>query len=262
VIPVKTIQKVLELYLTTSSSYARIAKSCGIPKTSVFNIVKNKRSEDPSFELIRYLVENLDKSGIDVPRYAGSIRISRLLDEHGIDLETGERIIEELLVTCFQEHWPAADAVATLKHFKLCAEEYGMTSWEYSMERFRDREVMKNYKEWIETEKKELKKLKMVRENYDFFSTHQVQLGWIKAEEAKQYKAKYEKLLKDTQGARNEKSIDNAKLKNLNKKLLVPVTVAKFLEKIEDIRQNPAEYWYLFDGDIWAPPMPELADVV
>jgi len=177
-------------------------------------------------------------------------------------VETGERIIEELLVACYQEHWPAADAVSTLKHFKLCAEEYGMTPFEYSEERFRDREVMKNYQERIETVKKELMKLKMVRENYDFFSKNEVLLSWIKAGEAKQYKAKYEKLLKDTQGARNEKSINNAKLKNLNKKLFNPITVEQFLEKIEDIRQNPAKYWFLFDHDIWAPPIPELAHVV
>jgi len=62
--------------------------------------------------------------------------------------------------------------------------------------------------------------------------------------------------------ARNEKSINNAKLKNLNKKLFNPITVEQFLEKIEDIRQNPAKYWFLFDHDIWAPPIPELAHVV
>lgn len=155
----------------------------------------------------------------------------------------------------------AADALATLKHFTLCAEEYGMTPYEYSMQRFRDRETMKTYKERIETEKRELKKLKMVRDNYEFFSTHRVELSWIKAEEAKEYKAKYEKFLKDTQSARNEKSIESAKLKKLNKKLFVPITETKFLEKIEDIRQNPANYWYLFDDDIWKPPIPELAHV-
>lgn len=260
-LPSKIIQKMLELYFTTPLSYARIAEICGIPKTSIFNVVKNKKGEDPSFELMRYLVENLGKRGIDVPTYGGSIRIYRLLDEHGIDQETGERIIEEFLVACFQEHWPAADVVATLKNFKLCAEEYGMTPYEYSKQRFRDREVMKNYREWIETEKKELKKLKMVRENYEFFSTHVVQLSWIKAEEANDYKAKYKKLLKDTRSARNEKSIESAKLEKLNKKLFVPITETKFLEKIEDIRQNPDNYWYLFDDDIWMPPIPELAHV-
>lgn len=98
-IPSKTIQKILELYFTTPLSYARIAENCGIPKTSVFNVVNNKKGEDPSFELMRYLVENLDKRGIDVPTYGGSIRIYKLLHEHGIDQETG------VLVACFQEHW-------------------------------------------------------------------------------------------------------------------------------------------------------------
>jgi hypothetical protein len=43
----------------------------------------------------------------------------------------------------------------------------------------------------------------------------------------KKIKAKYEKLLKDNQLARNEKPIDNTKLKNLNRKLIRPVTESK-----------------------------------
>ena len=107
VIPLKTIQKVLENYFTTPLSMDRIAAICGISKTSVFNIVTAKKGEDPSFALMRYLVENLDKNGTDVVRYGQAIRISKLLDEHGIDHEAGERIIEEFLVACYQEHWPA-----------------------------------------------------------------------------------------------------------------------------------------------------------
>ena len=98
----------------------------------------------------------------------------------------------------------------------------------------------------------------MVRENYEYFTSHPVQLSWIKVAEAESYKAKYEKLLKDNQLARNEKSIDSTKLKNLNEKLIRPVTEAKFLEILNDIRQNPVEYWYFFEEGIKAPLFPEL----
>ena len=64
---------------------------------------------------MRYLVVNLDKRGTDVLSYSDAIRISMLLNEHGIDLETGERIMEELLVACFQEHFPAAGCYNNLE---------------------------------------------------------------------------------------------------------------------------------------------------
>jgi hypothetical protein len=262
VIPLKTIQKVLENYFTTPLSLDRIAGICGISKTSVFNIVTAKKGEDPSFALMRYLVENLDKNGTDVVHYGQAIRISKLLDEHGIDQETGERIMEEFLVACSQEHWPVADAVDTLIRYKLVAKEYAMTPMGFCIERNQWIEVLKSLQERKNKVQEGLNKLikvdKMVRDNFDYFASNPFQLSWLMAREAEQYKTKYEELLKDIQVSRNEKSIDSTELENLNKKLIRPVTQAQLLEKLEDIRQNPAKYWHIFEDDIWTPPTPEL----
>jgi hypothetical protein len=262
VIPLKTIQKVLENYFTTSLSLARIPGLCGISKTSVFNIVTAKKGEDPSFALMRHLVENLDKNGTDVVSYGRAIRISKLLDEHGIDQETGERIMEEFLVACYQEHWPVADAVDTLISYKLVAKEYAMTPMGFCIERNQWIEVLKSLQERKDEVQEGLNKLikvdKMVRDNFDYFASNPVQLSWLRAREAQQYKTKYEELLKDIQVSRNEKSIDSTEFENLNKKLLRPVTQTQLLEKLEDIRQNPAKYWHIFEDDIWTPSNPEL----
>jgi hypothetical protein len=248
VVPLKTIQKVLENYFTTPLSLDRIAGICGISKTSVFNIVTAKKGEDPSFALMRHLVENLDKNGTDVVSYGRAIRISKLLDEHGIDQETGERIMEEFLVACYQEHWPVADAVDTLISYKLVAKEYAMTPMGFCIERNQWIEVLKSLQERKDEVQEGLNKLikvdKMVRDNFDYFASNPVQLSWLRAREAQQYKTKYEELLKDIQVSRNEKSIDSTEFENLNKKLLRPVTQTQLLEKLEDIRQNPAKYWH------------------
>jgi len=183
-----------------------------------------------------------------------------LLSEHGIDLETGERIMEELLVACFQEHFPAEAAITILK--RLSNNEYGMRPMAFAIERSNEIQELYILRERKKEEKISLaefvKANKIVRENYEYFTSHPVQLSWIKVAEAESYKAKYEKLLKDNQLARNEKSIDSTKLKNLNEKLIRPVTEAKFLEILNDIRQNPVEYWYFFEERITAPLFPEL----
>ena len=64
----------------------------GVVKSSVSNIVHSKMADDPSFELMRYLVLNLKKDGTDVSEYAAGIRIQHLLQEYGVELETGESI--------------------------------------------------------------------------------------------------------------------------------------------------------------------------
>lgn len=259
-IPQKTREKIIECYFTNPWSLGRIARYYGVPKTTVFNLVTAKKGEDPSFALMRYLVVNLDKRGTDVVRYSDALRISMLLNEHGIDLETGERIMEELLVACFQEHFPAAAAITTLK--QLSNNEYGMRPMAFAIERSHEMQEFNILRERKKEEKISLaefvKTNKMVRENYEYFASHPVQVTWIKMDEAESYKAKYEKLLKDNQLASNEKSIDSTKLKNLNRKLIRPVTEAKFLEILNDIRQNPAEYWYFFEEGITAPLFPEL----
>ena len=158
--------------------------------------------------------------------------------------------------------WPVADAVGTLIRFKLVAKEYAMTPMGFCIESNQWMEVLKNLQERKNKVQEGLNELvnvdKMVRDNFDYFTSHPVQLSWLRASEAEQYKTKYEELLKDIQFIRNEKSIDSTELENLNKKLLRPVSQAQLLEKIEDIRQNPAKYRHIFENDIWPHPTPEL----
>lgn len=259
-IPQKTREKIIECYFTKPWSLGQIARYYGVPKTTVFNLITAKKGEDPSFALMRYLVVNLDKRGTDVVHHSDAIRISMLLKEHGIDLETGERIMEEILVACFQKHFPAAAAITTLK--QLSNNEYGMTPMDFAIERNREIHEFNIVRERKKEEKISLAEFvntnRMVRENYEYFASHPVQVTWLKMDEAESYKAKYEKLLKDNQLAGNEKPIDSTKLRNLNKKLIRPITEAKFLEILDDIRQNPAEYWYFFEEEMTAPLFTEL----
>lgn len=130
-IPQKICQIVIEWYFTTSKSMDWIAEKCGIAKSSVSNIVHSKMADDPSFELMRYLVVNLKKDGTDVPEYAAGIRIQHLLQEYGVDLETGESMIEKILVMCYREHWDPSAAISTLKKFEDSAREWGLGPNEY-----------------------------------------------------------------------------------------------------------------------------------
>jgi len=68
------------------------------------------------------------------------------------------------------------------------------------------------------------------------------------------YKQKYELLLKESQVAREGRSMDKKQLHDLNKKLVSPITEEQVLEKIDDIRRDPASYWHLFQEELWDPP--------
>ena len=155
---------------------------------------------------------------------------------------------------------PSCGAITILK--RLSNNEYGMRPMAFAIERSNEIQEFNILRERKKEEKISLaefvKTNRMVRENYEYFASHTVQVTWIKMDEAESYKAKYEKLLKDNQLARNEKPIDSTKLKNLNEKLIRPVTEAKFLEILNDIRQNPAEYWYFFEEEMTSPLFPEL----
>ena len=69
--------------------------------------------------------------------------------------------------------------------------------------------------------------------------------------DAKIYREKYYKLVEDTRQARMDKSIDKRELDKLNKRLgRNAVGGQQVLEKLEDIRLEPAKYWYLFDENL------------
>ena len=136
VLPRRIREKVLEYYFNSPwQSIDWIAKELTIPKSSVFNIVRGKKIEDPDFLLVRFLVTNLNKEGIDVPRYASAIHISILLDEYGIEPEAAERMMEEILTALYKERWPVADAIDTLRRFDEEADEWGQSALQYALDR-------------------------------------------------------------------------------------------------------------------------------
>ena len=166
VLPRRIREKVLEYYFNSPwRSIGWIAKELAIPKSSVFNIVRGKKIEDPDFLLVRFLVTYLKKEGIDVPRYASAIRISNLLDEYGIEPEAAERMMVELLAALYKERWPVADAIDTLHRFKEEAGEWGQSPWQYALERINAAERLKEYN--LKIEKQKTKLAKFVQANRD-----------------------------------------------------------------------------------------------
>jgi hypothetical protein len=249
-------RRIVEYYFTTPNSMGWIAQKCGISKSSVFNIVNAKMAEDPDFTVMRYMVVNLGKNGIDVPKYASAIRIQNLLKEYGIDADTGESIMEKILTMCYREHWDPTVAIAALKRFEEGAREWGMTPREYETDQLKSWDLMRSYHAQIDKE----------REMLNSFINNNKSLGayygllcaaggpseiLAATHDAKIYKEKYYKLLNDTRQARMDKSIDKRQLDKLNKRLgRNAVGKQQILEKLEDIRLEPAKYWYLFDEDL------------
>lgn len=249
-------RRVVEYFFTTPHSMGWIAQKCGISKSSVFNIVNAKMAEDPDFTLMRYLVVNLEKTGIDVPKYGSAIRIHHLLEEYGIDAETGESIMEKILTMCYREHWDPSVAIAALKRFEEGAREWGMTPREYEADQIKSWDLMRSYHAQIDKEREKLnsyiKNNKLLGAYYGLLSAEGGPREILAAtHDAKIYKEKYYKLLNDTRQARMDKSIDKRELDKLNKRLgRNALGEQQVLEKLEDIRLEPAKYWYLFDEDM------------
>ena len=198
------------------------------PEISVFNIVRGKKIEDPDFLLVRFLVTNLNKKGIDVPRYASAIHISILLDEYGIEPEAAERMMEELLTALYKERWPVADAIDTLRRFDEEADEWGQSALQYALDRINAAEKLKEYNLKIEKQKTRLATYvqanEIVPNNFKYFNKR---FGvWFNISQMesdmRHYKQKYELLLKESQLAREGRSIDEGQLHELNKNLVCP----------------------------------------
>lgn len=255
-IPQSIRRRVVEYYFTAPNSLGWIAQKCGISKTSVFNIVNAKIAEDPDFTLFRYLVVNLEKTGIDVPEYGSAIRIQNLLKEYGVDAEMGESLMEKILTMCYREHWDPSLAIAALKRFEESAREWGMTPREYEADQLKSWDLMRSFHAQID---KEREKLNSFIENNKWLGAYYALLCaeggpreiLTATRDAKIYREKYYKLVEDTRQARMDKSIDKRELDKLNKRLgRNAVGGQQVLEKLEDIRLEPAKYWYLFDENL------------
>jgi len=232
-----------------------IAAKNGISKSSVFNIVQGKKGEDPDFSLMRHLTVNLDKTGLDVPRYAYAIRITLLFEEYAIDIETGEELIGKLLSSCYRHNWAPNAAISTLKRFENLAGEFRMTAPEFAVARMKNLEEYKNVHELVNEERKKLQDYRM-RNTIECCNrvllggpTGLVTDGWTAINNAKLYREKYYNLLKDVQ-QNNTMHVDKNRLSELNNHLAV--TEEKVLEMCEDIRRNPEKFWFLFDDVILA----------
>jgi hypothetical protein len=256
IVPQTIRRRVVEYFFTTPHSMGWIAQKCGISKASVFNIVNAKMAEDPDFTLMRYLVVNLGKNGIDVPKYASVIRIQNLLEEYGIGGEIGESIMEIILTMCYREHWDPSLAIAALKRFEESAREWSMTPREYEADQLKSWDLMRSYHAEIDKEAEKLnsfiKNNKSLGSYYALLCAEGGPREILAAmHDAKTYKEKYFKLLNDTRQARTDKSVNKRELAKLNKRLgRNAVGEQQVLEKLEDIRLEPAKFWYLFEEDL------------
>ncbi|HEY1247757.1 MAG TPA: hypothetical protein VGE97_02095, partial [Nitrososphaera sp.] len=208
------------------------------------------------FTLMRHLVINLDKSGIDVPTYAWGIRIQKLFEEYGVGLETGESMLEELLTKCYRLKWPPQEAIATLKRFNDCAGEYKYTPHEYSLYASREMARFRKYHTLVNEEKQKLTRFKvknlLTTGNLSLLSSKIHPPGLILLHESRLYKSKYYELLRDTKQNRNLR-VDAENLKKLNDKgSFGGITEEIVLEKIEAIARHPDEFSYLFDNEALA----------
>lgn len=124
------------------------------------------------------------------------------------------------------------------------------------MSMFKCYQAMESQHDLITKEQKKLQDFlfnnKALRINYSLLGGAKGIFRSIAAiEDAKVYKEKYYKLLRDTQLARRDKSVDKKALHKLNRRLgWDAVTEQRVLEKLEDTRVEPEKYWYLFSDDV------------
>ncbi len=125
-----------------------------------------------------------------------------------------------------------------------------MTPMQYAEDRIKSREIYNNQHAQLTKLKKDfaefVEKDKVVRNNMDILT----KFGGANRlfTDAQSYKLKYQELLRKRNLSHNGKPVDEAKLKKLNQLLACTVTEEIFLEKLDDITENPEKYWHLFDN--------------
>jgi hypothetical protein len=217
-----------------------IAEKCGVSKASAFNIVHAKMGADPDFLLMRYLVVNLGKDGADVPSYAHAIRTNRLFDEYRIDPETGERMISDLLATCFKLKWAPSAAIRALNAYDSNKKPFQLNILEEYDSRMQTQERIKKYQDLVNKERLKLGTFSSLRNRLEMANM-----------EVASYRRKYNELLKRSAGEGSVTTINKKGLENLNKIIgYGTINEQKFLEKLDEIKRNPEKYWFLFDDDI------------
>src|SRR3982751_4741363 len=81
----------------------KIAESNGIGAGTVTDITQQARNNDiPDIDLMRDLALKLKKEGLDVSRFASSVRLKKVLDRMGLPEEKLESLLEEINIHCLQ----------------------------------------------------------------------------------------------------------------------------------------------------------------
>lgn len=244
-----------ELYLG-GKTLDLIADRTGISNTSVFNIARGMVGQDPDNVLMRTLAVNLRKNGSDLAQYASVIRISSLLDEYGVDYDTGEELLGKFLSTCYKLQWEPSVAVLTLQKFLQSAERYGHSPMEHAnfFNKLQSSEG-KLYLRILQARKKLrdlIQKYDIVQDNLDIFLSEDGVLHWITNNKMTviESDSQIKELKKDIFMFQQCKSVDPDELSKLNESLIVPVSEQEVQDKLDDIRRHPSMYSYLFDKPI------------
>jgi hypothetical protein len=94
--------KVLDEWLQ-GTTRIKIAENNGISAGTVTEIHQQARNNDiPDIDLMRSLALKLKKEGLDVNRFASSVRLKKVLDRIGLPEEKLELLLEEINVHCFK----------------------------------------------------------------------------------------------------------------------------------------------------------------
>jgi len=108
----ETKRAVMTLYYgSPPKSFGQIAKIVGIAKSTVYRILNEGDRQDRELDLGRDLAVNLGKNGLDVEQYAKLIRAASRLEEFGINMETVNKKIVNLLSACHRYYLSPSELV-------------------------------------------------------------------------------------------------------------------------------------------------------
>src|SRR4029078_2820175 len=135
----------------------------------------------------------------------------------------GNPYIEKILVMCYREHWDPWASITTLKKYEDSAREWGLGPNEYASDRNKCYQVMKRQHDLLYKWQKKwqvfLSRNAILRIKFSLLGGAKgVFRSRAAIEDAKVYKEKYYKLLRDAQLARRDKSVDKKALHKLNRR--------------------------------------------
>jgi len=100
-LPLEIKIKVLNLWLE-GNSRNKIAKILNIGEGSVGGIIQNARFAMNDIDLLRAVVVDLNKEGVDIYTFASAINLKRKMDESELPQEIIEKFIEDIDIISFK----------------------------------------------------------------------------------------------------------------------------------------------------------------